>query len=156
MTDEQELRERVFKHKEVLTRLIDTIAADLRSRAAQHDLSKLQEPEFSGFAKVQKIARDYPMDSKEYQESVMKAPCIQHHITTNRHHPEFHEDLEDMNLGDMIEMVCDWLAAMKVYGNMNLVDSLKFLREKHGFSDRQWWAIKKIVDYILPPENYIC
>jgi len=36
--------------------------------------------------------------------------AIQHHVTTNRHHPDFHDDPNDMTDADLIEMVCDWTA----------------------------------------------
>jgi len=36
--------------------------------------------------------------------------AIQHHMTTNRHHPDFHNDPNEMSDVDIIEMVCDWTA----------------------------------------------
>lgn len=32
------------------------------------------------------------------------------HVETNKHHPEAHENIEDMTDLDIIEMVCDWTA----------------------------------------------
>ena len=39
-----------------------------------------------------------------------------HHMMTNRHHPEFHADPNDMTEVDLIEMVCDWTAMSKELG----------------------------------------
>ena len=36
--------------------------------------------------------------------------AIDHHVTTNRHHPEFHSNPNDMTDVDLIEMVCNWTA----------------------------------------------
>ena len=36
--------------------------------------------------------------------------AISHHMSVNRHHPEFHADPNDMTDVDLIEMVCDWTA----------------------------------------------
>ena len=42
--------------------------------------------------------------------------AIDHHVTTNRHHPEFHADPNDMTDVDVIEMVCDWTAMSQEFG----------------------------------------
>ncbi|ELR99915.1 hypothetical protein GLO73106DRAFT_00037680 [Gloeocapsa sp. PCC 73106] len=57
-------------------------------------------------------------------EEQVKA-AIQHHVTTNRHHPEFHASPEDMSDVDVIEMVCDWTAITQEIG-------------ENGGSARQW------------------
>ena len=44
--------------------------------------------------------------------------AIQHHVTTNRHHPEFHADANDMSDVDLIEMVCDWTASRRRTNNI--------------------------------------
>ncbi len=36
--------------------------------------------------------------------------AIDHHVTTNRHHADFHLNPHDMTDVDLIEMVCDWTA----------------------------------------------
>lgn len=48
------------------------------------------------------------------EEQVQAA--IQHHVTTNRHHPEFHADSNDMSDVDLFEMVCDWTAMAQEFG----------------------------------------
>ena len=42
--------------------------------------------------------------------------AVHHHVTTNRHHPEFHADPNDMTEVDLIEMVCDWTAMAQEFG----------------------------------------
>lgn len=42
--------------------------------------------------------------------------AIHHHVTSNRHHPEFHSDPNDMSDVDLIEMVCDWTAMAQEFG----------------------------------------
>jgi hypothetical protein len=42
--------------------------------------------------------------------------AIHHHVTANRHHPEFHADPNDMSDVDLIEMVCDWTAMAQEFG----------------------------------------
>jgi hypothetical protein len=42
--------------------------------------------------------------------------AIHHHVTSNRHHPEFHADPNEMSEVDLIEMVCDWTAMAQEFG----------------------------------------
>ena len=42
--------------------------------------------------------------------------AIEHHMSVNRHHPEFHEDPNHMSEVDLIEMVCDWTAMAQEFG----------------------------------------
>lgn len=42
--------------------------------------------------------------------------AIHHHVTSNRHHPEFHADPNDMSEADLIAMVCDWTAMAQEFG----------------------------------------
>ena len=37
-------------------------------------------------------------------------------MTTNRHHPDFHANPNDMSDVDLIEMVCDWTAMAQEFG----------------------------------------
>jgi hypothetical protein len=54
----------------------------------------------------------------EYPEGIAEKVtlAIHHHVTTNRHHPEFHADPNDMSDVDLIEMVCDWTAMAEEFG----------------------------------------
>ena len=43
-------------------------------------------------------------------------PALQHHYEDNCHHPEHYRNgIHDMNMVDLIEMLCDWRAAIKRY-----------------------------------------
>ena len=42
--------------------------------------------------------------------------AVAHHVKTNRHHPDFHADPNDMTEVDLIEMVCDWAAMSQEFG----------------------------------------
>lgn len=42
--------------------------------------------------------------------------AISHHMTTNRHHPDFHADPNGITDADLIEMVCDWTAITQKFG----------------------------------------
>ncbi len=91
----------------------------LVERARFHDESKFGPEERIPYVWLTEFHRhrrsgqpfEYP---KGVAESVKQA--IHHHVTTNRHHPEFHGDPNEMSNVDLIEMVCDWTAMAQEFG----------------------------------------
>ena len=45
--------------------------------------------------------------------------ALKDHSKMNRHHPEYHKNLNDMTLLDMAEMICDWTAIAKENNSPN-------------------------------------
>ena len=87
--------------------------AELAERAKVHDASKFGPEERIPYVWLTEYHRcrrygeqfEYP---EGIEEQVRRA--IDHHVTTNRHHYQFHASPNDMTAVDMIEMVCDWTA----------------------------------------------
>lgn len=105
--------------------------------AEQHDQSKFEEPERTGYiwitwmyyCKSQNISFQYPIHVKE---SVFSA--WNHHVINNRHHPEFHENPNLMLNLDMVEMVCDWMAVSHENKTNCMNWALENLDKKWSFS----------------------
>ena len=76
--------------------------------------------------------------SKEYQECIDAVkPAVDHHYANNRHHTSFHGGtIDGMNLVDIIEMVCDWKAAVRRSPDKNLEDTLEYSFDKYGIGDQ--------------------
>jgi hypothetical protein len=93
---------------------IEEFVVALLTRGRVHDASKLVPPEKPGFdAALGELGR-IPFGSPDYEALVAKyAPLIALHHANNRHHPEHHGDagIAGMDLVDLVEMVCDWIAA---------------------------------------------
>jgi hypothetical protein len=86
---------------------------ELRERAKVHDASKFGPEERIPYVWLTEYHRcRRGGEPFEYPEGVAEQVklAIRHHVTTNRHHPEFHADPNDMSDVDLIEMVCDWTA----------------------------------------------
>jgi len=100
-------------HREKVTNLIDSVCDRLLIRAETHDLSKLSEPEKSGFDSCSEQLRELQFMSPEYKECLDKMkPILEHHYANSRHHPQhFEHGIDDMTLIDLIEMLCDWKAS---------------------------------------------
>lgn len=92
---------------------------DLLERAKVHDNSKFSDEEREPYIWMTEFHRcrragelfAYP---EGMEDRVRDA--ISHHMTTNRHHPDFHSDPNDMTDADLIEMVCDWTAMAQEFG----------------------------------------
>jgi hypothetical protein len=99
---------------------IGKVAANLRAvrenllqRAEEHDQSKLVSPEVEAFDVATPKLQHLEYGSDEYKQSLKDlGPALDHHLSHNRHHPEFHDQgISGMTLLDLIEMLCDWKAA---------------------------------------------
>jgi hypothetical protein len=92
---------------------------ELLARARVHDASKFGPEERIAYVWLTEYHRcrqssepfRYPPGMAERVQA-----AIHHHVTSNRHHPEFHADPNDMTDVDLIEMVCDWTAMAQEFG----------------------------------------
>jgi len=119
--------DRVYHNLTILVGLPD-YPQEIVDRGRIHDESKFIAPERAPYIWLTEFYRrqrndeafTYPDGIEEQVEA-----AIQHHVTTNRHHPEFHPSPDDMSDVDLIEMVCDWTAIAQEIG-------------ENGGSARQW------------------
>ncbi len=118
---------------------------------------------------------------RQYLEEMKLA--LDHHYVANRHHPEhflkyvcngcFEEfiiepnvchicgysqfqaevDISQMNLIDIIEMLCDWRAATLRHSDGNIVKSIEINQKRFGFSDELAAILLNTLDVISPGEE---
>jgi len=118
---------------------LHTISHGLLFRSKHHDESKFKEPELSEFAKIMETlkGRSCEFGSEEYatvQHDGLNGART-HHYEENRHHPEhFANGIDGMNLLDIVEMFCDWLAATKRSSCGDIFKSIEVNRERFGLS----------------------
>lgn len=128
------LGERLITNNEV------QLGIDLIGLGQIHDYSKINNhTEF-------KYLRDsYAFNSAEFQAALLS------HITTNRHHPEAWNGIEEMPRLYVAEMVCDWKARSSEFGS----DVMAWVKEqatrKFGFSPkgRVYKEIKEFFGILL-------
>lgn len=144
------------RHRMFVVDGLERLADELRRRGRVHDESKYRLDEIVGFAEINRVARQHPYGSDEYRQSLksQKGPggCIANHFARNSHHPEHHDNIEDMGFLDIIEMVMDWNSASQTYSGStgNLRKSIEVQRERFKFTKAQWWFIDQIVDWLEP------
>ena len=113
-----------------------TILANLAERSNAHDLSKLEEPELSGYESLRQAMQGVEYGTPAYK-AVLAAHegIIQHHYASNTHHPEhWPNGVEDMSLLDIIEMLADWKAASE-RGERGFQHSLEVSIARFHFDD---------------------
>ena len=130
------------KHRFWVARFLFIFSMRLFYRALTHDLSKYLPSEAKGFIKVIHKLEGSTYGSDEYRESLRSIkPSIDLHYKRNHHHPEHFklEGIEGMNLVDVIEMWCDWKAAVRRHKNGDIEKSL--MQNKDRFSMNELFEI---------------
>lgn len=120
---EQRTHEHIERVRRCLMALAEgsEYAEELAERSRIHDLSKYGPEEripYIGLTEYHRCRRsgesfEYPAGMAEQVKQ-----AINHHVTTNPHHPDCHVNPNDMTDVDLIEMVCDWTAMAQEFGEI--------------------------------------
>lgn len=125
-----------FKHVKKVQEYMNLFIKDLISRSENHDNTKFEEPERSGFAKHTAELSKIEYGSEEYKNNLEKLkPTIEQHYSKNRHHPEhWPNGIKDMSILDLVEMLADWCAATERNLHGNIRKSIEINAEKYKMS----------------------
>lgn len=106
-------REDTLQHSMLVRKYISAIIEELNKRKDVHDISKLLLPEKEAFDTVVPKLKNLIYGSEEYHAATKElGEALKHHYACNSHHPEHWIDgVLAMDLVDIIEMLCDWMAA---------------------------------------------
>ena len=135
---EAECRVDTIKHIEKVRYYIRMITDKLTTRGVNHDKTKLESPEVELFTEYTPRLASTQYGSEEYKESLAGLkPALDHHYANSRHHPEqFNKGISDMNLVDILEMLCDWKAASERQRDGNLLKSIEQNAQRFGYDDQ--------------------
>lgn len=127
-----------IEHIENVQKLLEQVVINLEYRAANHDESKLQEPEKSMYDEFAPKLRASTYGSDEYKQFLKDmGPALQHHYQNNSHHPEhWLNGINGMSLLDLIEMLADWKAAGMRHADGDILESLRINQKRFGISDQ--------------------
>ena len=135
---EYDSRPEIYEHITQVRNLLLDAAVQLIDRAHLHDVSKLLPPEVEAFDEFTPKLKDLVYGSDEYRECLRQMkPALEHHYAANRHHPEhFEGGIGDMNLLDMLEMLCDWIEASKRTKDGDVRKSIETINaERFGYDE---------------------
>ena len=137
----------VIKHMEQVRENIFAFANVMSLRAIAHDMSKLKGDEKSimeaNFTKL----RTTTYGSKEYIALLDEIrPALDLHYARNDHHPEHHPNgVNDMDLFQLVEMLCDWKAAIEKHADGDIMKSLDINKERFGLSDQLYGILRNTI-----------
>jgi hypothetical protein len=140
-----------FRHIERVRNLLNLCVLDLMRRGELHDQSKLDHPEVEVFAEYTSKLSKCTYGSDEYKGYLEKMrPALLHHYANNRHHPEHHRDgVNDMNLLDIVEMLCDWKAASERHNDGNIRRSIEVNANRFGLSPQLVKILENTADILF-------
>lgn len=141
---------KIQEHQLAVRRHINNVIGELWCRYQDHDKSKLEEPEFSIFDKHFGNLSKVEYGSQAYTDQMgLVGEAIAHHYSVSRHHPEFHsEGVNGMSLIDLIEMLCDWMAATSYGPNGNIRKSIEFNTQRFELSDQMVCVFKNTASWL--------
>jgi hypothetical protein len=124
------------EHIKNVQKYISIMIDELITRSIDHDKSKMEQPELECFAKYTPILSGLTYGSEEYKKHLIEMkPALDHHYANNLHHPEHSEDgIDDMNLIDITEMFCDWLAATRRHHDGDINKSIEINSKRFNMS----------------------
>jgi Family of unknown function (DUF5662) len=149
MSDSEKLR--ILRHIETVRNYMDACIVELGRRGREHDRSKLSEPEFETYARVQPLLRAADFGTQEYKDACKElGPALEHHQAVNRHHAEFFENgIAGMNLIDLLEMFCDWKASSMRSGSPEMIfSSIDVCQKRFQLSDELVAILKNTATWI--------
>jgi hypothetical protein len=139
----------VMAHKAQVKQYIRAFTELLRQRAENHDNSKLEGFERATFNLWTPRLKEVEFGSPEYKAALEgMGDALKHHYENNRHHPEHYPNgVSGMTLHDLVEMVCDWMAAAQAKGT---TINLSYLKERFGINDQ----LAEIINNTLREEDF--
>jgi hypothetical protein len=125
---------------------IQKVVLELEWRALLHDWTKLDPDERKGFFEVIHLLRGSTYGDPGYLKNLAHiAPSINSHYSKNSHHPEFYEcGIDAMDVYDLIEMACDWKAAVRRHANGDIRRSFEINQKRFGISPQQMRLLRRI------------
>lgn len=134
--EEQAQNYATMKHIALVRDVLNVIVRELLYRGELHDASRLAPPEVGPFARMTPKLAGLTYGSPEYAAALKElGPALAHHYASNRHHPEFWADgVSGMTLIDLVEMFCDWAAAVCRHADGDLRRSIDINEKRFALS----------------------
>lgn len=141
-------RPETYEHIGVVRGYLTDAIHELLVRAEEHDASKLVDPELATFDEYTPKLKHSTFGSDEYKSFLTgMGTALAHHYENNRHHPEHHADgIDGMNLLDLVEMICDWLASVQRHDDGDIRKSIEINQPRFGYGDQLKRILHNTVD----------
>jgi len=150
--EEKATNAETWEHINRVQNLLSILITDILHRSLRHDKSKLSQPEVSVFAEYTKKLANSEYGGEEYNKNLeFMNVALVHHYLGNRHHPEhFTTGIDEMNLVDLMEMLCDWRAAVERMKDGDIDKSLEYNKKRFNISDQLYKILKNTIKDYFP------
>ena len=138
-------------HIKRVNELLIQVSKQLLNRAVHHDDSKLVDPEKGAFDIMTPKLKGLTYGTEEYKQALKDlGPALQHHYQENSHHPEHYQNgIDDFDLIDLIEMICDWKASSERHEDGNVLKSIQINKDRFKMSDQLCHILENTVFEVL-------
>lgn len=128
--------EKLRSHRIDVHTLLNKVITILNERGINHDISKYSKEEREIFQSIVFTDVEYGTDAYYNRLNLLKT-ATDHHYKINSHHPEYYKNgIKDMNLIDIIEMLCDWISAAKNYNKVgDVYKSIDIGQQRFGYDN---------------------
>ncbi len=107
-----------IEHIQLVQKLCWDFCDEIMREVIKHDNSKWSPAEYDAFVEARDSLRGSSDGKDEEYQKHLKSDAIQHHITNNRHHPEYWDAIgELMPVSEVIMMYFDWKSRCMAKGN---------------------------------------
>lgn len=140
------------KHIRRVAYYLNKCRKEIIKRMKNHDYDKIHnKTEKKLFDEYTPKLKDCTYGSEEYKtflDGLKEGLDI--HYKNNRHHPEhFENGIREMNLIDLIEMICDWKAASERHADGDIYYSIEYNQKRFRYSDDVKSLLKNTVEFII-------
>ena len=145
-------RKETRKHIKRVGDYLNVCKKEIVKRAKRHDYDKIHDStEKSLFDEYTLKLKGCTYGSDEYKTFLKGLKeGLDIHYKNNRHHPEhFKNGIKDMNLIDLIEMICDWKAASERHADGNIYRSIEINQERFGYTDELKAILINTADFLI-------
>jgi len=149
--EEKATNHETWSHISRVTSLVHKVVEELLNRVDKHDRTKLEYPEVSIFTEFTPKLATCTYGSDAYSEFLVHMkPALDHHYANNSHHPEHYKNgIDDMNLIDIVEMICDWKAASERHNDGNIRKSIEINADRFGMSPQLVKILENTADVLF-------
>lgn len=139
-----------MRHIETVRNYLELCSHLLNLRGQAHDQSKLHSPEAEIFEEYTPKLKNLEYGTQAYKDCLKEMkPALDHHYKHNRHHPEYFDaGIDGMNLFDIIEMLCDWIASGKRMKNGDINKSIEINQVRFGYTDEFKFMLQRTAETI--------
>lgn len=127
-----------LKHIRLVNKELTDFSIELIKRAQEHDESKLHDPEKELFDEMTPILETLEYGTENYKNALDKLkPALDHHYSNNSHHPQYYPNgIDEMTLYDIVEMFCDWKAAVKRTKGGDINKSIQINKDRFNINSQ--------------------